>query len=133
LLKIDAIAFSMDPDGSKDWRGAGVFAQRLAKQVLKKELPKGVCLNVNFPANGGKPYKPGVPAKLGRRIYGTDVTRRSDPRGLEYYWLAGRQVSGVNEPGTDVGVVSKGRASVTPLKIDSTDPSMLQALTAWPL
>jgi len=133
LLKISAIAFSMDPDGSKDWKGAGLFASRLAKQVLAKNLPKGVCLNVNFPANGGKAYKAGVPAKLGRRIYGTDVTKRSDPRGLEYYWLAGRQVSGVDEPGTDVGVVSKGRVSVTPLKIDSTDEAMLATLSGWRL
>lgn len=132
LLKIDAIAFSMDPDG-KDYRPAAAFALRLAKQTLKKGLPKGVCLNVNFPANAGKPYKAGVPAKLGRRIYGTDVTKRSDPRGLEYYWLAGRQVSGVDEPGTDVGIVSKGKVSVTPLKIDSTDAAMLQTLSSWPL
>lgn len=132
LLKIPAIAFSMDPDG-KDYATAGVFAQRLAGQVLKKGLPMGVCLNVNFPARGGKAYKAGVPAKLGRRIYGTDVTRRSDPRGQEYYWLAGRHVSGVDEPGTDVGVVAKGLVSVTPLKIDSTDTHMLSALSSWPL
>lgn len=133
LLKIDAIAFSMDPDGEKDWRNAGAYATRLARQVLKKGLPKGVCLNVNFPAKNGKPYKAGVPAKLGRRIYGTDVTRRSDPRGMEYYWLAGRHVTGVDEPGTDVGIVSKGLVSVSPLKIDSTDAPMLSALSSWPL
>lgn len=132
LLRVSAIAFSMDPDG-KDYRAAGTFAQRLARQVLAKGLPKGVCLNVNFPARGGKPYGRGLPAKLGRRIYGTDVTRRSDPRGLEYYWLAGRQVSGVDEPGTDVGVVSRGGVSVTPLKIDSTDAGMLAALSSWRL
>jgi len=132
LLKVPAIAFSMDPDG-KDYRTAGAFAQRLARQVLKKSLPTGVCLNVNFPARAGKAYKPGVPAKLGRRIYGTDVTRRSDPRGQEYYWLAGRHVTGVDEPGTDVGVVAKGLVSVTPLKIDSTDAQMLASLASWPL
>ena len=132
LLKKDAIAFSMDPDGD-DWKSAAAYAQRLAKQTLAKGLPKGVCLNVNFPANGGKPYKKGVPARLGRRIYGTAVTRRADPRGLDYYWLAGRQVSGVDEPGTDVGVVAKGLVSVTPLKIDSTDPEALKTLAAWRL
>ncbi|MBI4059930.1 MAG: 5'/3'-nucleotidase SurE [Elusimicrobia bacterium] len=132
LLKISGIAFSMDPDG-RDYRPAGAFAQRLAKQALKKGLPKGVCLNVNFPARAGKAYKPGVPAKLGRRIYGTSVTRRSDPRGLEYYWLAGQHVSGVDEPGSDVGVVSRGGVSVTPLKIDSTDAAMLSALSSWRL
>jgi 5'-nucleotidase len=132
LLKIPAIAFSMDPDG-KDYRAAAAFAQRLASQVLGKGLPKGTCLNVNFPATTAKAYKPGVPAKLGRRIYGTTVTRRSDPRGLEYYWLAGRQVSGVDEPGTDVGVVSRGGVSVTPLKIDSTDTAALAVLSSWRL
>lgn len=132
LLNISAIAFSMDPNG-EDYRPAAAFAQRLSNQVLKKGLPKGVCLNVNFPASAGKAYKPGVPAKLGRRIYGTEVTRRSDPRGLEYYWLAGRHVSGVDEPGTDVGVVAKGLPSVTPLKIDSTDAGMLAALSSWRL
>lgn len=132
LLKISAIAFSMDPDG-KDYRAAGAFAQRLAGQTLKKGLPKGVCLNVNFPARGGKAYGPGVPAKLGRRIYGSTVTRRLDPRGLEYYWLAGRHVSGVDAPGTDVGVVSRGSVAVTPLKIDSTDAAMLQTLASWRL
>lgn len=132
LLKISAIAFSMDPDG-KDYRPAGAFAQRLARQVLKKGLPKGVCLNVNFPSRAGKAFKPGVPAKLGRRIYGTDVTRRSDPRGQEYYWLAGRNVTGVDEPGTDVGIVAKGLVSVTPLKIDSTDMDMLSTLSSWRL
>ncbi len=131
LLKKDAIAFSMDPDG-KDWRAAAAYALTLAKQTLAKGLPKGVCLNVNFPAISGK-YKKGVPCKLGRRIYGTAVTRRSDPRGLEYYWLAGRQVSGVDEPGTDVGAVAKGLVSVTPLKIDSTDHDALKGLAGWRL
>jgi|CXWL01.1.fsa_nt_gi 5'-nucleotidase len=132
LLKISAIAFSMDPDG-KDYRSAAKFAQRLAQQVLTKGLPKGVCLNVNFPAISAKTYGTGVPARLGRRIYGTTLTRRQDPRGLEYYWLAGRQVSGVDEPGTDVAAVSRGKVSVTPLKIDSTDTAMLSSLSSWRL
>ena len=132
LLKIDAIAFSQDPDG-KDYRPAADFAKRLAKQTLKKGLPKGICLNVNFPAAAVKAFKSGVPAKLGRRIYGTTVTRRSDPRGLEYYWLAGRQVSGIDEPGTDVAAVSRGQVPVTPLKIDQTDTAFLHELSGWAL
>ncbi len=130
LLRIRAIAFSLDPDAD-DYRPAAAFAQRLARQTLRHGLPIGVCLNVNFPAAPKGGYKKALPAKLGRRIYGTGITRRSDPRGLEYFWLAGRQVSGVDEPGTDVGAVSHGAVSVTPLKIDNTDAAFLQALTAW--
>jgi 5'-nucleotidase len=130
LLRIPSIAFSQDPDGS-DYRPAAFFAQRLARQTLRRGLPVGVCLNVNFPAPTKSGFKQAVPAKLGRRIYGTDITRRADPRGLEYYWLAGQQVTGVDEPGTDVGAVSHGAISVTPLKIDNTDAAFLQALSAW--
>jgi 5'-nucleotidase len=133
LLRIPSIAFSMDPDGD-DYRPAAAFAQSLARQTLRRGLPVGVCLNVNFPAApkaGG--YKKALAAKLGRRIYGTDITRRSDPRGFEYYWLAGQQVTGVDEPGTDVGAVSHGAVSITPLKIDNTDAAFLQALSAWKL
>ena len=130
LLRIPSLAFSMDPD-EEDYRPAAAFAQRLARQVLRRGLPVGVCLNVNFPALPKAGYKAAVPAKLGRRIYGTDITRRADPRGLEYFWLAGRQVTGVDEPGTDVAAVSRGKISVTPLKIDNTDAVTLQALSAW--
>jgi 5'-nucleotidase len=130
LLRIPSLAFSMDPDAD-DYRAASVFAQRLARQVLRRGLPVGVCLNVNFPAQPKAGYKAAVPAKLGRRIYGTDITRRADPRGLEYFWLAGRQVTGVDEPGTDVAAVSRGKISVTPLKIDNTDAAALAALSAW--
>jgi 5'-nucleotidase len=130
LLRIPSLAFSLDPDG-EDYRPAGAFAQRLARQVLRRGLPVGVCLNVNFPAAPKSGYKAAVAAKLGRRIYGTDITRRADPRGIEYFWLAGRQVTGVDEPGTDVAAVSRGKISVTPLKIDNTDLAALQALSAW--
>ncbi len=130
LLRIPSLAFSLDPD-AEDYRPAAAFAQRLARQVLRRGLPAGVCLNVNFPAPPKGGYTAAVPAKLGRRIYGTDITRRADPRGLEYFWLAGQQVTGVDEPGTDVAAVSRGTVSITPLKIDNTDDDTLQALSAW--
>lgn len=132
LLRIPAVAFSQNPE-VRDYRPAAAYAQGLARQVLAKGLPLGVCLNVNCPAPAGNSFKRGMPAKLGRRIYDTRITRRADPRGLDYFWLAGRQVSGVNEPGTDVGTVSRGLVSVTPLKVDNTDARMLQTLASWRL
>jgi 5'-nucleotidase len=132
LLRIPSIAFSSDPD-VPDYKPAASFGLKLAKQTLRRGLPVGVCLNVNFPVAAKGGFKGAVAAKLGRRIYGTDITRRSDPRGMEYFWLAGQQVTGVDEPGTDVGAVSHGKISVTPLKMDNTDGEMLQTLSAWNL
>lgn len=131
LLKIPSAAFSLDADAD-DYGPAAALAQRVALQILRRGLPLGVCLNVNFPVppKGGG-YKAPKSARLGRRIYGTDITRRADPRGLEYFWLAGRQVSGIDEPGTDVGTVSRGDVSMTPLRLDNTDYEHLQALSRW--
>lgn len=132
LLKVPALAFSQDP-GSEDYRAAAAFAQGLARRTLRRGLPPGTCLNVNFPVPGRSGFKGAVATRLGRRIYGTDITRRADPRGLDYFWLAGREVTGVDEPGTDVAVVGRGRVSVTPLKIDRTDAAFLPALNGWKL
>ncbi len=132
LLRVSAAAFSADPD-TRDYRPAADYARRLAAQILRRGLAQGTCLNVNFPQPQRGGYKSAVLARLGRRIYGTDITRRADPRGSEYFWLAGRRVRGVDEPGTDVAAVARGRASVTPLKIDRTDLDAMRALGEWPL
>jgi 5'-nucleotidase len=132
MLGVPAIAFSSDP-GAPDYRPAAAYAQRLARVALKRGLPPGVCLNVNFPLAPKGGYKAAEACRLGRRIYGTDVTRRKDPRGIEYFWLAGQQVRGVEEPGTDVGAVARGRVSATPLLVDNTDGRFLGTLKSWPL
>ena len=70
-------------------------------------------------------------AKLGQRIYSKDVTKRADPRGDHYYWLAGKEVKGIPSKGSDVAAVAQAHVSVTPLHIDNTDHPTLQSLKAW--
>lgn len=130
LLNVPALAFSQDPRGLS-YAASAACAKRLVRLVLRRQLPPGVCLNVNFPAS--KAFKPALPCRLGRRIYSQIVTKRADPRGGHYYWLAGKSVSGVNAKGTDVAAVYAGRVSVTPLHIDNTDFAMLETLKTWEL
>lgn len=127
-----AAAFSQDPE-SGDYRPAAQYAARIAKLVLSKGLPPGVLLNVNFPSPRRGRFAGALPVRLGRRVYDSKVTRRSDPRGQEYYWLAGQRVSSVDEPGTDVAAASRGYVSVTPLLLDATALEPLKALKSWPL
>ena len=129
LIGAAALAFSQDPANSS-YAAAAAYAKRLARLALRRGLPPGVCLNVNFPKG---PFKGSRAVRLGRRIYTQTVTKRADPRGGHYYWLAGKSVSGVMTKGTDVAAVASGRVSVTPLHIDSTDFAMLDALQAWEL
>lgn len=127
-----ACAFSSDPS-VEDYRPAAAVAAKVAKLVLARGLPPGVFLNVNFPAPQRGKFKGVQTVRLGRRIYDSKVTKRSDPRGLDYFWLAGQRVSSVDEPGTDVAAASRGQVSVTPLLLDATAHEPLKGLKSWPL
>lgn len=129
---VPAAAFSADPD-TVSYRPAADYAGKIARLVLARGLPSGVFLNVNFPQAGRGRFKGALPVRLGRRVYDSRVTRRADPRGQEYFWLAGQRVSSVDEPGTDVAAASRGFVSVTPLVLDATAHEPLKSLKSWPL
>jgi 5'-nucleotidase len=65
--------------------------------------------------------------RLGRREYSNDFQRRVDPRGREYYWMAGRAQDVADEPDTDVGAVASGSIAVTPLQLDATAYQLIPA------
>ncbi|MDE2039199.1 MAG: 5'/3'-nucleotidase SurE [Elusimicrobia bacterium] len=132
LLGLPALALSQDPE-SLDYRPAAAFAARTARLILSRGLPEGILLSANVPALSGSSKPPVAVTRLGRRLYSKEVTLRRDPRGGDYYWLAGSSVSSVFEPGTDVAAVSKGRISLTPLHIDVSDRPMIERLKSWPL
>nr|MBC8330491.1 5'/3'-nucleotidase SurE [Anaerolineae bacterium] len=56
------------------------------------------------------------------------LVRRDDPRGRPYYWIGGDTPSGIPDEGTDYGALKAGYVSVTPLKLDMTNYTALQAL-----
>ncbi len=132
ILGVPAIAFSQSPDETS-YAAAADCACRLAKETLRRGLPPGVALNVNFPGAQDGKYRGVSAARLGRRIYSSNISRRSDPRGRNYYWLGGKDVKWIKAVGTDVNAVASGRVSVTPLHLDQTDRSMLETLSHWEL
>lgn len=132
LLGVPAIAFSQDPS-AESFAPAAAFAARLSRIVLRQGLPVGICLNVNFPKVRAGKYKGASVVRLGRRVYSKDVTKREDPRGGRYYWLAGSYVTSLKEDGTDVLAVAEGRVSITPLHVDATHFPTLDVLKRWRL
>jgi 5'-nucleotidase len=56
-----------------------------------------------------------------------------DPRGEKYYWIAGENVSGISEEGTDIAAIEHSRISITPLSVDRTDYKTVEALKRWNL
>ena len=120
-------------EGKGDFRAAVQFAHHLVQNVLQRKLPANVLLNVNVPARPASEIMGVRVTRLGRRVYRDVLVERKDPRGRPYYWIGGKPPTGKPEDGTDVGAVSRGYISVTPLNMDMTDFSLLDELAAWEL
>ncbi|GLV48167.1 5'-nucleotidase SurE [Thermus sp. LT1-2-5] len=127
-LGIPAIAFSLDTSAEElDFGEAARHAVRIARWVAQRGLPKGVLLNVNFPAGTPKGVKV---TRLSTHHFEDTVVERLDPEGRPYYWIAGTPV-GEEEEGTDLWAVRRGYISVTPVSLDFTAREYLDEVAAW--
>jgi len=129
LLGIPSIAVSLIGRGSFDFTAAAGFARRLAAWVLAEGLPHDTLLNVNVPQPpGGEPLRGVRLTRMGRRRYGDAIVEKTDPRGRKYYWIGGEELDFVKEEGTDFYAVDDGYISVTPIHLDLTNYTSLEAL-----
>ena len=130
------IAVSLERRRNPDFTSAAAFLRALAEEVLGRGqrgepgLPRGSVLNVNLPSGQVDGYEITF---LGRRVYRDLVDVRQDLRGRAYYWIGGPEAEAEEAPGSDMTAVQRGRASVTPLKLDLTDPRLLTEIKGWSL
>lgn len=111
---------------SYDFENAKKVLKWIARKVIEKGLPEGVdVLNVNVPMkfNGQIAI-----TRLARKMYRTQVEKRLDPRGREYYWIHGLEVENA-ELGTDIHALRNGFVSITPISLNAT--SDCEALRGW--
>jgi len=130
--KIPAIGFSLnDYKHSADLSHTEKYIEIIARNVLEKGLPKGVCLNVNIPANSDKAIK-GV--KVCRQSMGSwveEFDERVDPRGRDYYWITGVFSNPDNVEGTDTMAMEENYVSVVPMKFDFTDYDAMKVVEGF--
>jgi 5'-nucleotidase len=133
LFGIAAVAVSVAAFREIHWDAAAEFAALLVRQVASHALPPDSFLNVNLP-NCLPSGIAGVEiTRQSERRYVSRIEKRSDPRGRDYYWLTGSIDSEESPPGTDAWAVAQGRISVTPLRLDMTNESLLPVLRSWAL
>lgn len=125
---IPSIAFSLcNHDEDADFEPLREYVRKVVGMVLQNGLPKGVCLNVNFPDE--KTFK-GIRAC--RMTYGqwvNEVETEQHPRGYEYYWMVGHYKN--DEPDaedTDQWALNHGYVAITPTTVDVTDYGFLNKL-----
>lgn len=127
MLQIPSIAMSVTSAPKANFEYASKVCLKIAKIVLKIKLPPRVFLNVNVPQEKN-PLLPLEITRLGRRIYGKEIPSGIDPRGQEFFWLAGDIPKGIPEMGTDIAAIKAGKTAITPLLVDSTHDAYLSEL-----
>jgi 5'-nucleotidase len=120
--------YSVDPRA--DMTEAMKFSTIIAKQVLQRGLPSGVCLNVNIPDH--KEVKGVKVCKQTKGFWTEEFVKREDPHGRDYYWLTGVfKNEELHDENTDEYVLKNGYVSIVPCKIDLTEHSFIETLKTW--
>jgi 5'-nucleotidase len=135
---VPAIAVSLDTASDRseapDYSTAAQFAARFAQFLMKQEeLPKNIVLNVNVPyAPAGRKLESRV-TRLGGEAYSNYLVTGKDPQGRNYYWVTGDPLTkGSHESeSTDIGAISAGFVSITPIHLDMTEHALLEPLGEW--
>jgi 5'-nucleotidase len=131
IMGIPSLAVSLDVDfyhpraeEKLHYETAGALAVQVIKKFTGKgkiRLPKGTLLNLNSPDVALKKVKGITIARQGFRHYSGTILKRRDHRGKDYFWVGGGYHGFVREKGTDCQTVDDGYASLSPLRLDTTD------------
>lgn len=126
---IPSVAFSLDShDADADFTPLAPWLLRITQHVLDKGLPKGSCLNVNFPATPS--FKGVRVCSMAMGDWKNEFERRPHPRGGDYYWLTGNfELDQPAVPTSDKVSLNEGYIAVTPIRIDCTDYDLLRSLS----
>ncbi|MEG8235360.1 5'/3'-nucleotidase SurE [Pseudomonas orientalis] len=103
------------------WENALNHGAPVIEQLMARQWPHDVCLNVNFPSCAPGAVLPLKITRQGRgRLEGVSVRSENDPRGLEYHWLQLRRHPRTDEPGTETAESLGGHITATPLQFERT-------------
>lgn len=126
---INAIGFSLDsfdPEADLDHVDNAIL--EITKKVLKEGLPKGICLNVNFPMRSEEPIK-GI--KVCRQASGRWVEffdDHFDENGERYYDLRGTFESDDVNPGSDLWALQHNYVALVPTCFDWTAYAQIEPM-----
>ena len=128
---IPSVAFSLcDHRDDADFEPLRLFIRDIMRRVLQDGLPKGVCLNVNFPLV--ETYQGVRVCRMSHGSWLQEVTRCHHPRGYDYWWMVGHYQNDAPEAtDTDRWALEHGYVAITPTQIDLTAYSAMSHLSEW--
>jgi len=130
FLGLPAMAVSL-VGGGAHYETAARVVTRLIDSMKSSPIPADTILNINVPDTPWDDLAGFMVTRLGHRHKAEPVVRSQDPRGRTIYWVGPAGAEQDAGPGTDFHAVSAGYVSVTPLQVDLTRYSGMQALSDW--
>lgn len=126
---VPAIGFSLcDFSHKADFSHTKDIIKKIVQQVLDKGLPKGVALNVNFPAKSAQPLKGIRVCRQANAKWVEDFDQRFDPYGRSYFWMTGNFVNFDKAEDNDEWAIANNYVSVVPCQFDLTAHQAISVL-----
>lgn len=129
LADIPSLAVSYDDFHPANLDAQADYAVRLIASIEWRNLPRRCLLNLNFPALPLERTKGLRLCAQTQAVYHDLYDQRTDPRGGRYYWLHGEIPPDEVHSDTDRGLLSRGYVTLTPLRFDFTDQTVLDSLS----
>ncbi|MCL8006973.1 5'/3'-nucleotidase SurE [Gelidibacter japonicus] len=131
---IPAIGFSLcNYNWSADFEASKSYVKTITENVLEHGLPEGVVLNVNIPDLPKDKIKGIKVCRQAKANWEEEFTKRQNPSGRDYYWLAGKFVNLDEGEDTDEWALQHGYVSLVPVQFDLTAHHSIQNLNSWNL
>ncbi len=122
MSDLPAIGFSLcDWSHEAELQHVVPLMKKVIKEAFEKGIPKGVALNVNFPAVQEEAIKGIRICRQGTARWDEKFDNRKDPTGKPYFWMAGDFLNLEDNDETDEWAINNNYASLVPCKYDLTD------------
>ncbi len=125
LEGIPSLAVSIASFNWKKFDLAHEIALNIAENVLTKKWPQNLLLNLNIPPCESSEMGEISWTRLSIRQYQEQFSKRTDPKGNTYYWMAGEAVKDLESAGegpshwpSDVSQIDAKGPSLTPIQPD---------------
>lgn len=131
FLGFPAMALSLAGEEPFHFDTAVAIALKLLDQIQRKPLPADTILNVNIPNLPLTEIRGFQSTRLGQRHRAEPVIKATDPRGRTVYWVGPAGPEQDAGPETDFYAIRSRCVSVTPLQVDLTRYSAIDAIANW--
>lgn len=131
FLGLPAVAFSLNSFQPEHWQSAAQVAKKMVENILTFHMPEDAILNVNIPDLPLSEIRGFEITRLGNRHKAEPAMIAEDPRGKPIYWVGAAGPEQDAGPGTDFHAINNGFVSISPIHVDLTRYSAIDALNEW--